>query len=760
VKPSDWRVFKFGGPVAGDPVGPAPRVRLVEAALAEPGRLALVVPSAAGDGAGPSEECRLTLGAARALADALRERGMPARAVDAREFLVTDSQAGAATVDWPETVRCFAAAAAGWGGDIPVVTGAIARNRDGGDTTLGPSGSDYTATLLAALLRAASVTIWTETLGVMTADPAIVPEALPVARLSHGEALELAYFGTRLLHPRTIAPLLDTGTVLTIRSSSDPAAPGTRIDGGGDSDPNRPTCVTSLENLSLLTIDSRRADVGRPVGGKVLPVLADAGVRVWLSAESTLGQTFSAVVPRADEARALQLVESGLAAELANGDFTLGPARSPVTLVTLVAEAMGRSPNVAGRFFGAIGRAGVGVRAIAQSAALRSISCVVDADDTAVAVRTIHAAFNLSHAEISVLLLGKGLVGRSLLAQIGEQSPSLRANHDVHVRVVGLADSSGAILDPGGLDAGSAVERLHSAAGNRSRRSVADLLPGLARLPNPVIVDCTAADGMEGLYALAFASNINVVSANKKPLALPQSAHDALKAAARSHHRGYSYETTVGAALPVIGTLKDLVRTGDKVIRVEGAFSGTLGFLCERLAAGEPMSAAVRRARELGYTEPNPRDDLSGLDVARKALILARELGLRLDLSGVALEPLVPGANLREDDPEAFLASLVSLDAAMAERVAGLGRQGKLLRYLARIEPGASGPRVVVGPVGVDASHPAAALRGAEAFVAFYTARYRDYPLIVRGAGAGGDVTAAGVLADILRLGQNVRGRG
>jgi aspartokinase/homoserine dehydrogenase 1 len=264
---------------------------------------------------------------------------------------------------------------------------------------------------------------------------------------------------------------------------------------------------------------------------------------------------------------------------------------------------------------------------------------------------------------------------------------------------------------------------------------------------------------MEGLYAAAFASGINVVSANKKPLALPQAGHDSLKAAARRHYRVYQYETTVGAALPVIETLKDLVRTGDNIVRVEGAFSGTLGFLCERLAAGEALSSAVRRARELGYTEPNPRDDLSGLDVARKALILAREIGLRLDLPQVALEPLVPASYLGEDDPEKFLASLRDLDAGMAARVADLRRRGCLLRYLARIEPGAPGPKVTVAPVEVDAAHPAATLRGAEAFVAFYTERYGDHPLIVRGAGAGGDVTAAGVLADILRLGHNLRGR-
>lgn len=724
MKESPWQVYQFGGAALDAPGRRLEVLRLVEAARSGGRRLAVVVSA-------PDEAAET----ASALAAALRERGTAARAIDARDFLVTDAPAGGVTVDGPETIRRFAVLAAAWGEEVPVVTG-----------------SDYTATLLGALLRADAVTVWTERLGVMTADPAIVPEALAVERLSYDEALDLAYFGTRTFHPRTITPLRESGAALVIRSLSDPAAPGTRIDGTGNPDPNRPTCVTSLEHLSLLGVDSRRADIGRPVGGRVVSVLGDAGVRVWLTAESTLGQTFSVVVPRADEARARRLIEDLLGPELRGGDLILAEPRAPVTMVTLVAEAMGRKPNVAGRFLGAIGRAGIGVRAIAQGSAQRSISCVVDAADTAAAVRTVHAAFNLSHAEISVFLLGKGLVGRSLLAQFHRQAAALRVNHDVNVRLVGLADSTGATFEPQGLEPAVAVERLGAATARHEQGDVRGLLPALARLPNPVVVDCTAADGMAGLYAAAFAASINVVSANKKPLALPQAEHDSLKAAARRHYRVYQYETTVGAALPIIETLKDLVRTGDNVVRIEGAFSGTLGFLCERLAAGEPMSAAVRRARALGYTEPNPRDDLSGLDVARKALILARELGLRLDLRDVALEPLVPAAYLREDDPEKFLASLAELDAAMAARVQAAGRRGRLLRYLARIEPGSAGPRVTVAPVEVDSDHPAAGLRGAEALVAFYTERYREYPLVVRGAGAGGDVTAAGVLADILRL--------
>jgi bifunctional aspartokinase / homoserine dehydrogenase 1 len=757
-----WQVYKFAGGPLGSPAGIGPAVDRVASALAEGGRLAVVVspPSddkAPGRAGAPG---RGALEAARAFAEALRGRGIAARAVDPTEFLAADEGQSPASVGLGGTAgRRFAAVASSWGDDLPVVAGGIARGAEGRVAGLGRNGSDYTATLLAALLKAGSVTFWTEGLGVMTADPLIVPEALTVEHLSYGEALELAYFGTRMLHPRMIEPVLGPGIPLFFRSASDPGAAGTRIDPGGNPDPNRPTCVTSLENLSLLGMDYRRADIGRPIGGRIVSALAEAGLRVWLATESTLGHTFSALVPRADEARALGLIRSVLRDETGRGEIVVGEPLGPVTMVALVAEAMGRRPNVAGRFLGAIGRAGIGVRAVAQGLSQRSISCVVDAADTPAAVRAVHAAFNLSHAEISVMLLGKGLVGRSLLAQVASQGSSLRRNHDVQLRLVGIADSAGAILDPAGINPAGALERLRGARAAGAQRPVNSLMAELSRLPNPVVVDCTAADGMQDAYSAAFSAGINVVSANKKPLALTQASHDELKAAARRHYRAYRYETTVGAALPVIETLKDLVRTGDNVVRVEGAFSGTLGFLCERLAAGERLSSSVRRARELGYTEPNPRDDLSGLDVARKALILAREIGLRLDLRDVGLEPFVPAPYLRQDDPEAFLASLGELDQGMAARVADLRGRGCLLRYLARIEPGAAGPKVSVGPVEVDAAHPAASLRGAEAFVAFYTERYGDHPLIVRGAGAGGDVTAAGVLADILRLGHNIRGQ-
>ncbi len=692
---------------------------------------------------------------------ALGEKGVEAVPVDARDFVVTDGAHGAATVDKAETSARFDSLSAKWAGQVPIITGFIGRTRDGHTTTLGRNGSDYTATLVAGLLKASAVTVWTDVLGVMTADPALVREAQPVDRLSYDEALELAYFGTRMFHPRTIIPLRESGAALVIRSTTQPEAPGTRIDATGNPDPNRPTCVTSLERLALIGVQSRRTGLSKPVGGRIIAALGEAGVRVWMTTESTLGQSFSVVIPESDEQKAKQSIAEALAPEIQTGDLRVEPVLSPVTMVTLVGENMGRRPNVAGRFLNSIGSSGINVRALAQGASARSISCVVDADQTAMAVRTVHGAFNLSHTEISVLLLGKGVVGGSLLKQIDQQNKTLGREHDVQIRLVGVGSSGGVLFDEHGLSTDKAVELQKSALEEgKTVKDVISLLGKLAPLPNPVLVDCSAAPGMEKVYLAAFDHGVNVVSANKQPLALPQEQRDELLGRARRHFRAYHYETTVGAALPVIETLKNLVRTGDHVITIEGAFSGTLGYLCDQLAQGKQLSVAVRTARELGYTEPHPRDDLSGLDVARKAVILARELGLQLDLTDVGLKPFVPESYLKENDPEKFMQSLTKLDAEVAERVTASKGQGRLPRYLARITPGAAGAKVTVGPVDVDAAHPAAALRGAEAFVAFHTERYKEYPMVVRGAGAGGAVTAAGVLADILRLAQNIRGRG
>jgi bifunctional aspartokinase / homoserine dehydrogenase 1 len=680
------------------------------------------------------------------LSCALVSRALGVPGIDSRELVLTDDTPQQAVVEVAETGRRVRDRLTAL--PLSVVTGFIARSTTGRTTTLGRNGSDYTATLLAQALAATEVTVWTDVPGVFTADPNLVRDAWPVTRLTYSEALELAHFGTRMFHARTVVPLEAAGAALHIRSTTEPERPGTRIDAVGEADDQQATCVTSLEQLALVSLQSRQSSLPPAFFGGVLEALGRAGIRTWMTNQSGLGVSASLVVSAADRAKAEQVLQPLAEAE----DVAVQPTLAPVSLVSLVAERMGRRANVAGRFFHALGNVGIQVLAIAQGASQRSISCVVSAADTAVAVRTVHAAFNLAAVPLDVALVGHGTVGGRLLAQLKENAEQLKTDHGVQVRLVGLYDRTGGTFDPDGVR-NTARESLSP------RRQVKEDLAALGRLPNPVLVDCTAADDMNALYESAFANGIHVVAANKKPLTSTWAQTQALHVASRRASRSYLYETTCGASLPVIETLKNLVRTGDVVHRIDGSLSGTLGYLCDAVMKGTAVSSAVASAKERGLTEPHPRDDLSGTDVARKALILARELGAQLELADVSIEPFIAPEFLAEPDPDRFLAQLSRVDDAFAAKVRQYQNSGLVLRYLAQLERTANGIRLKVGPVAVDALHPAASLRGEESMVAFSTNRYRDYPLIVRGAGAGGDVTAAGVLADILRLAHNVRGR-
>ncbi len=703
--------------------------------------------------------------AAEVVAGALRAVGVAAERVDARTWLVTDEQHGSATVDLEATrARVDALGGAWFAGEaaartVTVHTGFIGATQKEATTTLGRNGSDYTAALLSAVTQARELAIWTDVSGIMTADPGLVAEAYPVAALSYREVLELAGLGLRILHPRTVVPLRAAGITLRIRNTMRPDDPGTVIDEAGSADAQRPTCIATLDDMAIIDVEGTLRSGAARIAPRILHALAGAGIPVHFAVPAAQGNGIAFVVARADERRAAAAVDGELAREREVGMIGESRLVSPVSVVTLVAEAMGRTVNVAGRFFGAVGASGINVMAASQGATSRAISCVVDAADTARAAQVVHEAFNLAASRVSVLLLGKGTVGGALLAQVASERGVLGVRHDVDLRLAGVSDSRGAWFDEEGIDPTALRDELRV---GREEGTIDRLLDRLRRLPIPVLVDCTAADGMERIYEAALARGIHVVTANKKALALPTRERDALFAAARRAHRDFRYETTVGASLPVIDTLQNLVRTGDRVQLIEGSLSGTLGFLSNEVTRGVRLSVAVRSARERGYTEPHPRDDLSGVDAARKALILARELGFALDLADVAVEPFLPARLFVHDDVEAFLTAVATHDEAFEEQLARLRGDGLVLRYLATVTSPRSADGVVavrVGPLAVPADHPAARLKGTEALVAFRTERYSDTPLVIQGAGAGGSITASGVLADILAIARARRGR-
>ena len=678
------------------------------------------------------------------MSEALRARGREAIAVDARNWLRTDTRFGDARVDLAATEAALAIERKRWRGAIPVITGFIGASADGRTTTLGRGGSDYSATLLARGLQAKEVQIWTDVPGVMTADPAIVDEAKSLKHMSYGEALELAVFGARVLHPRTLVPLLSTGIPMRIKNSLDPSDPGTLVDAGGCLDEDQATSVTSLEDQALFDLRIQRLHEGPELGERVHRALAMAQCHPWLITHSAHGQGISVVLPRRESGRLRAELENCFEMELARGDLAPIEVREPVALLTVVGEAMGRTPGVNGRLFGALGAVGINVLSIGQSATARSVSCVVDQAELALAVETVHGAFHFSSQRLSIFLLGTGTVGGALLDELDRQQGDLAKAHDLKPVLVGVATSSRLAFSP--------------AATAQASSGIPDpILDALARQPVPVLVDCTAAEGMESLYEAALTRGIHVVVANKKALTTPSATRDQLLETARRSHRAFCYETTVGAALPVIHTVHDLLRTGDSVHRIEGSLSGSLGVICEQLNRGLPIDEAVQQAMERGYTEPRPQEDLSGTDAARKALILARELGLRLDLCDVEITPLVPEELLGIKEPDEFITALKENRGLFAQRTVKLRERNQVLRYLAVIDPSAT-PALRVGPVPVGADHPAASLAGSQAFVAFSTRRYAEHPLIVQGAGAGGEVTASGVLGEVLRIAKGLSG--
>jgi bifunctional aspartokinase / homoserine dehydrogenase 1 len=489
---------------------------------------------------------------AAVVAHVLSHAGLPAVRVDARTWLTTDDRFGDASALEPETSTNVAQRIEEWLGEgrpITVHTGFLERTARGETTTLGRNGSDYSAALLAEAIGAKELTVLTDVPGVMTADPAIVPEAYTVPRLTYHEALELAGLGLRMLHPRTVLPLAKAGIPMTIVDTMRPIATGTRVDEAGDSNERRPTCIASLEGMTLLDVEATRETGGKNVAALALGILAAAAIDVWLTALAAHGQGVALVV-RAEVAERAAASLDGVLGEIATTRSV-----EKVAIVTLVAEAMGRTPNVAGRFFAAIGASGICVRASSQGASSRAISCVVDEADLHAAVRAVHAVMNLAPERIHLLVLGKGTVGSQVLAQLEATREARLATHDVDLRLVGLADRRASVFDERTLSPSHAREALLSKVGASTvPADVLPLLERLAHLPSAVLVDCTAADGMADVYAAAFARGIHVVTANKKPLTGPSRERTTLFEAARKAHRTLRYETTVGASLPVVET--------------------------------------------------------------------------------------------------------------------------------------------------------------------------------------------------------------
>lgn len=683
---------------------------------------------------------------ARILADYLLSLGEQAACLDAREVLVVDHGDLGVTVDWEQSARRLADWRLAHPQPRVVITGFVARDAAGRSTILGRNGSDFSGAIFAALFDAVELHIWTDVDGVLSADPRLVPEAVSLATLSYHEAFELAYFGAKVIHPQTMTPALSRNLPVIIRNTFNPAFAGTRITAASDlSGPVKG--LTLCPDLALLNVEGA-AMIGVPgTAQRVFDALRHADVSVVMISQGSSEQSICCVVRENEAGRAELALRAAFEPELQRGQIqgvTLTPG---ISVLAAVGDGMAGTPGVAARLFGALARAQVNVRAIAQGASERNISAAIDSRDATRALRAAHASFWLSPQTISIGVIGSGKVGAALLAQLRDAIPRLRREAGLDLRVRALANSRHMWLDELGTESGDWRAALEAS------RTDCDLDKFAAHvhtdhLPHAIIIDCSASDGVAAHYADWLAQGIHVVTPNKQAGAGPLSRYQAIREASLHSGARFRYEATVGAGLPVIQTLRDLIDTGDQLQSVEGIFSGTLAWLFNRYDGSQPFSALVLEALALGYTEPDPRDDLSGTDVARKLVILAREAGLSLSLDGVDVQSLVPPA-LADTTREQFLQRLPEADDDMHSRYLKARAGGKVLRYVARLD---SAGKASVGLVEVPSDHAFAHLRLTDNIVQFSTRRYAENPLVVQGPGAGPEVTAAGVFADLLRV--------
>lgn len=680
------------------------------------------------------------------------------RRLDAREVLVVHAGEMGMGVDWDLSRARFSAWRAAHPQADAVVTGFIARDRDGRDTTLGRNGSDYSAAIFASLADAQALTIWTDVDGVLSADPRMVPEAVCLPSMSYAEACELAYFGAKVLHPQTLAPVQMRGIPLRIRNTLNPSAPGTLIQAREQPGQTPVKGLSLVDGLAVLEL-SGNAMVGVPgTAERLFAALHAAGVSVTMISQGSSEHSICCLVREAQVERARAAVLAAFADDIADAQARAVRATPGISVLAAVGDGMVGTPGVAARLLGGLAQARVNVRAIAQGASERNISVAVASQDATRALRAAHAAFWLSPQTLSVGLIGPGNVGRALLAQLASALPRLRAQAGLDLRLRAIAGSSRMVLSETGLPMSDFdPARVADALAGSDIATDLDALAAhvrAAHLPHALIVDCSASDAVAAHYAQWLAAGIHVVTPNKQAGSGHWTRYAAIRAA-QAHGGRFLYEATVGAGLPVIRTLRSLLDTGDALHGIDGMLSGTLAWLFNRYDGSVPFSALVREARALGYTEPDPRDDLSGLDVARKLVILGREAGLRLSLEDVEVESLVPPA-LREVGRDEFLARLEELDAPMQARLEQARAQGLRLRHLARLDRHG---RASVGVVALPPDHACCHTRLTDNLVQFRSARYADNPLVVQGPGAGPDVTAAGVFGDVLDIAQGLGAR-
>ena len=630
---------------------------------------------------------------------------------------------------------------------VSLVPGFISTDADSGEVTnLGRGGSDYTASIIAAALDASFLEIWTDVDGFMTADPKVISTAYTINELSYVEAMELCNFGAKVVYPPTIYPVCVKNIPILIKNTFNPSRKGTVIKSDIAEDQKPIKGISSINGTTLITVSGLSMVGVIGVNRRIFSALANNGISVFLVSQASSENSTSIGVRDADADAACEVLNAEFSKEIETGAMYRMTAESGLATVAIVGENMKHTPGIAGKLFGTLGRSGINVIACAQGASETNISFVVDGLFLRKTLNVIHDSFFLSEYQVlNLFLCGVGTVGSSLIAQLAQQSEKLKKERGLKLKVVGIASGHNAMFDREGISLENCREQLaHSAPSDLNR--LRDEVIGM-NIFNSVFVDCTASSDVAGLYQEFLEHNISVVAANKAAASSDYATYQKLKSTARKRGVKFLFETNVGAGLPIIRTMNDLLNSGDKILKIEAVLSGTLNFIFNKISADVPFSETVRLAKEEGYSEPDPRVDLSGKDVIRKLVILAREAGYRIEQSDVEKHLFVPDSFFRGTLDE-FWKNLPSLDADFERRRKVLESEGKRWRFVSRYENG----KASVELCEVGREHPFYTLEGSNNIILLTTERYKEYPMQIQGYGAGAGVTAAGVFADIMSI--------
>jgi aspartokinase/homoserine dehydrogenase 1 len=630
--------------------------------------------------------------------------------------------------------------------DVAVVPGFISRDKDTGETTnLGRGGSDYTAAIIAAALDAEVLEIWTDVDGFMTADPRVIKTAYTINELSYIEAMELCNFGAKVIYPPTIYPVCVKNIPIKVKNTFNPEHPGTLIKDHIENDQKPIKGISSIKGTTLITVTGLSMVGVIGVNRRIFTTLANKGISVFMVSQASSENSTSIGVRDEDANDAVEVLNAEFAKEIEEGAMFPMHAESGLATIAIVGENMKHSPGIAGKLFGTLGRSGISVIACAQGASETNISFVVDGKFLRKSLNVLHDSFFLSEYKVlNLFICGVGTVGGKLIEQIRSQYETLMQRNGLKLNVVGIASSKAGVFDRDGIELENYRELLK--APEAQGKNLRDEVLGM-NIFNSVFVDCTASKDIASLYQTFLEHNISVIAANKIAASSDYENYMKLKKTARNRGVWFRYETNVGAGLPIIGTINDLRNSGDKILKIEAVLSGTLNFIFNEIAADVPFSETVRRAKEQGYSEPDPRIDLSGTDVVRKLVILTREAGYQVEQADVEKHLFVPNEYF-EGSVDDFWKKLPELDADFEARRKKLEADGKRWRFVATMEDG----KTNVALKEVDDNHPFYRLEGSNNIVLLTTERYKEYPMLIQGYGAGASVTAAGVFANIMSI--------